>query len=302
MCVFCGECVDESDRSRFVVVPCNVRAFLNQPFGVWRCSQCRTIHCRDVVDLDQYYEKYPIRGGELNWATRLVFRTLLGRLRRHGFDRGRSLLDYGCGGGTFVRYLREKGYGRVDGYDPYGSADAFGNKAVLAARPFDYLLLQDVIEHVEEPAALLGEIDRYVAPGGHILIGTPNADCIDLKRTDLFINELHVPYHLHLLTRETLESLGRVVGWTPVGFWSRAHFDYPFMGLNARAGREYQRLMDGSVDALFDPPRIGQALASPRFMFYAVFGYLLSFRANMAVMFRKQNQNPERERAGAMEQ
>jgi len=34
-------------------------------------------------------------------------------------------------------------------------------------------LIQDVIEHVEDPNALLSELDALLAPGGHILIGTP---------------------------------------------------------------------------------------------------------------------------------
>jgi 2-polyprenyl-3-methyl-5-hydroxy-6-metoxy-1,4-benzoquinol methylase len=84
-------------------------------------------------------------------------------------------------------------------------------------------LLQDVIEHVEDPNALLGELDGLLAPGGYILIGTPNTANIDLTRPNVsdFYNQVHVPYHLHLYTHESLELLGCRQGWKAVDFFDR---------------------------------------------------------------------------------
>lgn len=245
------------------------------------------IHCREVVDLDHYYAKYPFADATLTWPFRFFYRNLARRLTRFGFSRDSTLLDYGCGSGVFLEYLRGRGFAHVHGYDPYGDPHEHGDAAVLDRGPFDTILLQDVLEHVEEPASLLNEMDAYLKPGGHILVGTPDADKIDLARVDRYLNELHAPYHLHIHTRSAVESLGRRLGWSPVGFYGRPYHDRPYLGLNTAAAKAYQSLLDGTLDAVLEPVRPLTALASPRFLFYAVFGYWIRRAADMAIVFRK---------------
>jgi SAM-dependent methyltransferase len=286
-CLVCDHRIDPGDESLFVTFPCHVRAFLGETFKVWRCAHCRTIHCLDVVDLDHYYAKYPFAGMQLTWPFRIFYRNLARRLTRYGFSRDRSLLDYGCGSGIFVKYLRRRGFTKCHGYDPYGPPDTTGNPAILQHAPFEHILLQDVLEHVENPDALLSELNGTLAPGGHVLVGTPNAANLDLARPEDFWNEVHVPYHLHIYTRNTVEDMGRRQGWIPVGFFDRPYHDRPWFGLNARASRCYQQLADGTIDSVLEPIRLWKALLSPKFLFYAKFGYWLSHKSDMTVVFCK---------------
>jgi SAM-dependent methyltransferase len=249
-----------------------------------------TIHCLDIVDLAHYYAKYPFAEARLTLPLRLCYRNLSRQLTRNGFSKTHSFLDYGCGHGMVVQYLRQRGFANCYGYDPYAPQEGFGNPATLQRGPFDYILLQDVIEHVEDPNVLLSELDALLAPGGHILIGTPNAANIDLTQPSLSdcYNEVHVPYHLHIYTRESLEILGRRQGWEPVDFFDRPFHDQPpWFGLNSRAWNEYQRLLDGTINVIFESIEPWKALTSYKFMFYAIFGYWLSFRTGMAIMFHK---------------
>ncbi|MBN2561059.1 MAG: class I SAM-dependent methyltransferase [Phycisphaerae bacterium] len=286
-CTVCNHRVDHADASAFVTFPCHVRAFFGETFNIWRCPGCQTIHCLDVVDLAHYYAKYPFAGMELTWPFRIFYRHLTHRLTKHGFTRNHSLLDYGCGNGAFVKYLRQRGYARCHGYDPYGRAEGTGDPAVLQHGPFNYILLQDVFEHVEAPNALLADVDGHVAPGGRVFIGTPNAANLDLTRPEEFWNEIHVPYHLHIYTRGIVEGMGRRQGWMPVGFFDRPYHDRPWFGLNTRAAKQYQRLVGGTMDAVLEPVKPLKALASPKFIFYAAVGYWLSFRSDMTVVFEK---------------
>lgn len=286
LCNICGRARDDLTEP-LVRQPCHVRAFLGEFFHLWRCSQCRTIHCLEQVDLDRYYAKYPFAKMELNSFVRKAYGNQLSRLARHGLDRGHRVLDYGCAKGLFVRYLREAGFEHAHGFDPYGDPQALGDPAVLARGPFDYIVLQDVLEHVESPGELLTTLDGLLAPEGHVLVGTPNSDRLDLARGEYFINELHAPYHLHIYTRETVESLGAKVAWRPVGFFDRSYFEVPSFGMNGPAGKVYQKLLDGTMDAALEPPRVLRALCSPRFVFYALFGYWLSDHSDMTVVFRK---------------
>jgi len=65
------------------------------------------------------------------------------------------------------------------------------------------------------PNALLSELDALLAPGGHILIGTPNAANIDLTQPSLsdYYNEVHVPYHPFISTLANPLNLCCRQGW-----------------------------------------------------------------------------------------
>lgn len=288
-CSICHYRVDPNDEAAFFTFPCSVRAFMGEEFKIWQCPNCQTIHCLDVVDLDHYYAQYPFAKGILRWPHRFIYGNLCQRLTKHGFSKAHSLLDYGCGvNGLVVQYLQKRGANSY-GYDPYAPEDGFGNLKTLQRGPFDYILLQDVIEHIEDPHALLRELDSLLSPGGYILIGTPNAANINLNLPDVpdFYHEVHIPYHLHIYTRETLESLGRCQGWEPVDFFDRRYDDTLWFGFNARAVNAYASLLDGSMDIFFEPLKPEKALTSYKFLFYAIFGYWLSFHSAMGIMFRK---------------
>ncbi len=286
-CAYCGHQIDPGEYAGFASFRCHVRAFLGEKFRLWRCPRCRVIHCLEVVDLDHYYAKYPFAGARLTPVWGLFYRELLRRFQKHGLGKSHTVLDYGCGSGRFGEFLRRRGFAGYCGYDPYGPPDGLGDASALGRRPFDYILLQDVLEHVEDPRALLAELDGHLSSGGHILVGTPNADRIDLTRPQTFKNEVHAPYHLHIYTRDAVEEMGRRLGWRTVDFFDRSYHDRPWFGMNTRAAKHYQDLVDGSFDAFFEPLRIRRALASPGFIFYAVFGYWLSYKSDMSIMFRK---------------
>jgi SAM-dependent methyltransferase len=185
--------------------------------------------------------------------------------------------------------LRQSGFANCHGYDAYAPQDGFGNPTILERGPFDYILLQDVIEHVEDPHALLCELNTLLAPGGYILIGTPNAANIDLTQASLsdYYNPVHVPYHLHIYTRNSLESLGHRQGWELVDFFDRPFHDTPWFSANSRAWNQYQRVVDGTLNVIFEPGKAWRVLTSYKYMFYALFGYWLSFKTEMTIMFHK---------------
>jgi SAM-dependent methyltransferase len=292
-CLICNHQIDPNDESAFVTFPCNVRAFWGERFKVWQCPNCMTIHCLDVVDIEHYYAKYPFAQAKLTLPLRLCYRNLYQQLKKHGFSKTHSLLDYGCGSGIFVKYLRERGFSNCYGYDPYAPPEGFGNPTTLQQEPFDYILLQDVIEYVEDPVALLCKLNALLAPGGYILIGTPNAAHIDLSQPSVsasvsdYYNGVHVPYHLHIYTCKSIELLGRHQGWELVDFYDRAYHDTPWFSLNARAWNEYQRLLDGTINVIFESIKPWKALTSYKFIFLAFFGYWLSLKTEMTIMFQK---------------
>ena len=117
----------------------------------------------------------------------LMRRSRLGSLYRRHFLypriarrlRGRTL-DIGCGIGDFLQFRP----GTV-GVDVNAHTVAYCKARGLDARlmepdvlpfegaSFDSALLDNVLEHIAEPAALLGEVRRVLRPDGRLLIGVP---------------------------------------------------------------------------------------------------------------------------------
>jgi 2-polyprenyl-3-methyl-5-hydroxy-6-metoxy-1,4-benzoquinol methylase len=104
---------------------------------------------------------------------------------------GRRVLDAGCGTGYGAAILAEGGADHVLGVDLAAAVvDAARARetarlgfdhADIARLPhadasFDLVTCFEVIEHVPEPSAVLGELARVLAPGGVLAISSPNAN------------------------------------------------------------------------------------------------------------------------------
>ena len=134
---------------------------------------------------------------------------------RHG-DRSCRVLDLGCGAGFLANYLGERGH-QVTGIDTtaenllvakhhdrtgqvrYQVGDAC--ELPFADASFDVVCAMDLLEHVEEPARLIAEANRVLAPGGLLFFHTFNrnwlANLIVIKAVELFVK--NTPKDLHVL-------------------------------------------------------------------------------------------------------
>lgn len=282
-CVVCGA-ARGSDAER-ATVRCNVRAFRNERFGVWRCAQCRSIHAEQDVDLAHYYKGYPVFAGKLDWKLYVVYAGMLKRMRRAGLQKQHRILDYGCGTGLLVQYLRERGYVNAVGWDRY--APGHDDPALLRQR-YDCIVSQDVIEHVDDPLALLASFDEMAEPGAIISIGTPDAAVLDLRDTERFVHALHLPYHRHILSAEALQRAGQDRGWELSRYYDTMYNNTLFPTMNPRFVLHYIRCRDDVFDLVAEPPRPSlKMLLSPLTPFFALFGYFFDRHTDVQAVFRK---------------
>lgn len=224
----------------------NVKRFQHESFEVWQCDQCRSIHATTDVDLDYYYAHYPFHSQRMTFPTRLAFRSKLRALVKLGLERQHRLLDYGCGSGLFVRYLQEQGYVHAHGYDAYASAGPYSGDP---GGDYDVIISQDVIEHVTDPGEYLQTLKALAKPGALLVIGTPNADVVDMHRPDRHIHMLHQPYHRHILSFDALVALARKEGLEVAGVRHGFQGNSVFPGLN---GRFLVRVLKANGDTLDD--------------------------------------------------
>jgi SAM-dependent methyltransferase len=112
---------------------------------------------------------------------------------------GRRVLDVACGEGYGCALLAAAGASSVVGVDVdeatveharkrYGIEALAGDVRALPFEDgtFDLVVSFETIEHVEEPERALGELARVAAPGGLVVVSTPNS------RQYLVENEFHV--------------------------------------------------------------------------------------------------------------
>lgn len=280
-CVVCGKhgagLASEVGRAHS-----NVRAFLRESFAVWRCGNCGSIHAEDEVDLGYYYSRYPFFSLPEDWRVRALYDHQLRRLLRAGVRSHHRVLDYGCGGGAFVRHLKARGFHHAVGYDRY--APAFSDGAALRER-YDCVISQDVLEHVEAPSAFLNELDRLVIPGGIIALGTPNADAIEIDR---HVHALHLPFHRHIFSERALRSAGTQRGWRVERYYPTQYSNTAVPFLNSRFYLYYLSLCDDSIDSLMEAPRALPLLVRlPLTLFWGLFGACFAEPTDVMVIFRR---------------
>lgn len=99
----------------------------------------------------------------------------------------RRILDIGSGPGFFLLAARERGWSAL-GFEPSNQAwrhsaqvlglevrqEFFSEQTRLAPASFDAVHMSDVVEHIQDPRAMLRAVRRALRPGGVLCVATPN--------------------------------------------------------------------------------------------------------------------------------
>jgi SAM-dependent methyltransferase len=158
-----------------------------------RCRSCGLISTRNFTGTNSDY------AGKAYFTTRneyvrrwdefcTHFEPLVARIQRH--EPSGKLLDVGAGVGAFLSVSSRHGFS-AKGVEVSKWASRYARRekgldvatgtledARFEDAHFDVVVLNHVIEHVQDPRALLGEIRRILRPGGLIVLGAPNAESL----------------------------------------------------------------------------------------------------------------------------
>nr|MBI3613444.1 class I SAM-dependent methyltransferase [Nitrospirota bacterium] len=183
----CPLCDEDGSRPRFA----------KDGFSVVECRACRLRYVnprptRPWLDAWYRHEYFALSHEDASGAQHLqhgAIKTATARLRLQLLGTAPSsgrLVDVGCGGGFFVRAATTGGWDAV-GIEPSIEAARCAaqtqqiriiagrlEETPLVAGRFDVITMFDVLEHVASPKTFLEEARRLLAPGGRLVIETPN--------------------------------------------------------------------------------------------------------------------------------
>ncbi len=202
----------------------------HETFSLQRCSSCHLIITNprpEVAVLDRYYQSneyishsdsarnllstiYRLaRTFTLRWKYRLVM--------RHAADTPSTILDFGCGTGSFLATCRLNGLSTT-GVEPSDKARdvALANSDSLVAKnletvegQFDIITLWHVLEHVPNLNDTLSDLLDRLATNGTVFIAVPNPASYDATKYREHWAGYDVPRHLWHFPKASMSTLLR---------------------------------------------------------------------------------------------
>ena len=139
---------------------------------------------------------------------------------------GRTLLDIGCGSGTFLHLARRRGF-VPHGMDVSARAAALAQAQydlpvrqgdigsdVWKGRGFDFVTMFHALEHLPDPGKALAYAGGLLKPGGSLILQVPNAASFQARLFGPRWYGLDVPRHLINFTPQSLLLLLEQAGFS----------------------------------------------------------------------------------------
>jgi 2-polyprenyl-3-methyl-5-hydroxy-6-metoxy-1,4-benzoquinol methylase len=199
----------------------------HEEFELKKCSRCHFIITspRPTAEaIGKYYasEKYISHSGKSKTLFDKIF--LLARaitlrwkyeIIKPYISRTGTILDYGCGTGEFLKYVKDKGL-HISGVEPNQVARQKANIKLdykisetleeLNSEAVDIITLWHVLEHVHNLNETVQKLKNLLTQTGYFIIAVPNPkshDCINYKNHWAGFD---VPRHLWHFTQESMNS------------------------------------------------------------------------------------------------
>lgn len=207
-------------------------------FAVVACKVCGLSYTNPRPDYESISGFYPadyrphrrsskIRHASIrSFSSRITGRSLPERNGGIPWQGRGRLLDFGCGGGSFLRRMADCGW-TVTGLDNSTGAvrtvrDELGLNVISGTLPhpelqpgtFDVVTMWHSLEHVHEPLTVLRDAYDLLVPGGKLIVATPKSDSWPAKWFGPKWFGLDVPRHLTHFTSRTLAEMIVTAGFS----------------------------------------------------------------------------------------
>lgn len=278
-----GEAAVQCTAMSGTEVPCALcgardtkRLYTKFSWGIERCRRCGLIYANprapEETILARYSSAYfwneylpavsaPGGNYDLDYQDQR-HAAMLALVRRHS-PQGRRMLEVGTGAGLFLKAAQRAGWDTA-GLELSTEGSAFARDRLqldvrteraeemsFPAGSFDVAVMFDVIEHLFDPITVLEATRRAVAPGGILVVSTPNYNALSRFVLGSEWAVLSPLEHVYYFTEDTLGRVLRKSGWADVtaerrfagwGVFETMNYRYTHAPGGWRA-RRYERLL-----------------------------------------------------------
>jgi len=133
------------------------------------------------------------------------------------YNEPKKILDYGCGTGEFLNYMKNKMWS-IAGVEPNDKARQKANRLLngdevtanietIENRSFEAITLWHVLEHIHDLSDTIQKLKSQLSENGLLIIAVPNPNSHDCKHYKNYWAGYDVPRHLWHFTKDTMNSL-----------------------------------------------------------------------------------------------
>jgi ubiquinone/menaquinone biosynthesis C-methylase UbiE len=192
-----------------------------------RCASCSLVWLVDPPEAgdmarhygpsyDRFIQKAKSKKSDQHW------RSALQTVQRYG--EGDTLLDLGCGSGSFLHCLRESAWNLwgIEMSEEAAEVARGRNRATiltgdilqtsLPSDTFDVITCFHVFEHMASPREVLHKVRESLKPGGIFCVHVPNIEAAEARIFRSYWYPLEPPRHLYHFSPLSLRQLARVCG------------------------------------------------------------------------------------------
>jgi len=196
---------------------------LEQSLNLYICNSCKIFFkISHLSDVESYYSKIleediksettPLR------IVEEIYNKILYKLPKESL-----ILDFGCGGGEFLAFLKAKGYTHLIGvelnkklieYCMNRGFKIYDDISAIEDNLIDFVLMIEVLEHLNDPVSILKQIKRVLKKNGGFLITTPNSKSLKARILRMNWKEFKRQSHIIFFNYQSLFHLLKLTGFS----------------------------------------------------------------------------------------
>ena len=206
--------------------------YSNEYFKIVQCNNCHFIFTNPrptVTEIGNYYTSpdYMSHQSHSKGMTQSIYRYARNYMKRKklkliqnavGKNSDFSLLDFGCGTGDFLGFIKQNNI-FAEGVEPDEQAREVAKKVNLADTysiensknlekdKYDVITLWHVLEHVHDLHNQIDYFYNWLKPNGKLIIAVPDIESYDAAKYGKYWDALDVPRHIYHFSPSCLKQI-----------------------------------------------------------------------------------------------